>query len=271
MLPDLGTEVPETSIKLLAMAQAMVLSGKVQTEELRSTQTFLTLVAVRKAVLLPEHQLCTQVTASRTLVVVLVARVVQKAVNTLEARANTTASQPTMEDYPPTSYRSSSHASTSYRQGSHSTRRSSTSASGPSHSYASPSRRHRAYETGSNISSSTVTHPSAYDDSRATHTWHPPPRYQSSEASRHTHRSDAPSAGSRISYGRSAYGPHCSVPSDGSLLPPCHVHGYPPPPRPVLRARQGGNFSFIYSVMENVEDDSDVDHFAWNCTELLDF
>ena len=170
--------------------------------------------------------------------------------------------QPTMEEYPPFSCRNSMYASTSSRQGSHSTRHSSTFASGPSHGYASPSRSHRTYETGSNVSSSTVTHPFAYDDSRATHIWYPPPRYNSSEASRRSRRSYAPPAESRTSYSRSAYGPHCSVASDGTLLPPCHVHGYPLPPTPVLRGTQGGSFSSIYSVMENVEDDSDVDHFA---------
>jgi hypothetical protein len=138
--------------------------------------------------------------------------------------------QPTMEGYLPTPSHSFMYSSLSSREKSSSTRRYSAMDLGPMYGYASLSRSQRTHETPSNVSSSTVTHPSAYDTSGMTHTWHPPRRYQATEASHRSRRSAAPSVESRTSYGQSFFGTHCSVSSCGTPLPPCSVHGYPPPP-----------------------------------------
>jgi len=158
------------------------------------------------------------------------------------------------ERYPPTLPSSSSH------QSSRSARSSRTYDSGPTYSYIPSSRRESASELASNVSSSTVTHPFAYDNTRVTHTWHPPPRYQFSEASHRSRRSAAPSPDSRASYRQAATGAYRSVSSSRTPLPPSPVYRYPPPPTPVLRGRSGGRFSSISSAMEDPAYDSDVEH-----------
>lgn len=161
----------------------------------------------------------------------------------------------TSEGYPPTIPSFSSH------QYSRSSRNSRTFESGPTYSYVPPSRSERASEVNSDISSSSVTHPFAYDDSGRTHTWHPPPRYQSSESSHRSRRSTAPSSDSRVSNGQAATGACRSVASSRTPFPPRRVHGYsPPPPTPVLRGRSRSNFSSIYSAMEDTAYDSNVEH-----------
>lgn len=159
------------------------------------------------------------------------------------------------EGYPP-----SFHSTSSYQQ-SRSTRSSRTYDSGSTYSYVPPSRSGVASETASDVSSSTATHPFAYDDSGMTHTWHPPPRYQFSEASHRSRRSDAPSPDSRTTYGQTRAGTYRSAASSRTPLPPRSTHGYPPPPpTPVLYGRSRRSFSSSSSVMEDAAYDSDVEH-----------
>lgn len=160
--------------------------------------------------------------------------------------------QSVFEVYPQTPW-----SSNSSRQQSHSSR---TFDSGPTYRYVPTTRSGMAPEVASNVSSSSVAHPFAYDASGRTHTWHPPPRYQFSESSRRSRRPDAPSPDSRASYGRAAAGAHRSVASSRTPLPQRSVYGYPPPPTPVLHGRSGETFSSISSRMEDSAYDSDVEH-----------
>lgn len=164
-------------------------------------------------------------------------------------------SQRASEGIPP------SFPSSSTYQRSWSSRSSRTFDSGPTYSYVPSSRRDMASEAASDVSSSSVTHPFAYDDSGRTHTWHTPPRYQNYEANRRSRRSDAPSAESTASYGQTGARAYRSVASSRTRLPPRSAYRYPrPPPTPVLRGRSGGHFSSISSAMEDAAYDSDVEH-----------
>jgi len=160
--------------------------------------------------------------------------------------------QSVFEVYPQTP-----RSSNSSRQQSHSSR---VFDSGPTYRYVPTTRSGMAPEVASNVSSSSVAHPFASDDSGRTHTWHPPPRYQFSETSRRSRRSDAPSPDSRASYDRAAAGAHRSVASSRTPLPQRSVYGYPPPPTPVLHGRPGETFYSISSRMEDSAYDSDVEH-----------
>ena len=138
--------------------------------------------------------------------------------------------------------------STSSREHSHSSR---TFDSGPTYRYVPPTRGgEREPEVESNISSSSIIHPFAYDDSGRTRARHPPSRYQVSETSRRSRRSDAPPPESRAYYGQAVAGAYRCLASSRTTLPHRSVYGYPPPPTPVLRGRLGGNFSSISSDME---------------------
>jgi hypothetical protein len=150
--------------------------------------------------------------------------------------------------------------STSCYQSSRSTRSSRAFDSGPTYSYVPPSRSRRTTEVASDVSSSSVTHPFAYDDSGRTHTWHPPPRYQTYEAGHRSRRFDEPSPESRAPYGQTGARAYRSVASSRHRLPPRPVHRYSPPPTPVLRGSSAGQFSSISSVMEDAAYDSDVEH-----------
>lgn len=163
-------------------------------------------------------------------------------------------SQRVLEEYPPT------RLSTSSYQSSRSARSSRAFDSGPTYSYVPPTRRRAATEIASDVSSSSVTHPFAHDDSGRTHTWHPPPRYQNYEASHRARRSAAHSPDSRVSYGQLSSGAYRSVASSRTRSAPRAVHRYSRPPTPVLRGRSGGHFSSISSVMDDAAYDSDVDH-----------
>lgn len=134
------------------------------------------------------------------------------------------------------SYASSFPSSSSY-QHSRSSRSSRTFDSGLTYSYVPSSRRGMASEVASDVSSSTVTHPFAYDDSGRTHTWHPPPRYQYSESSHHSRRSARPSPHSRVSHGQASSGTYRSVASSRTSPPPRPVHRYSPPPTAVLQGK----------------------------------
>ena len=156
------------------------------------------------------------------------------------------------EGYPPTLPRS-----TSSHQHSHSSR---TFDSGPTYRYVPSTRSEMATGGASNLSSSSVTHPFAYDSSGRTHTWHPSPHYQFSDSSHRSRRSAAPSPEPRASYGQAGAGAYRSMASSRMRLPRGSVGGYSPPPTPMLRGRSGGNFSSISSAMEDTADDSDVEH-----------
>ncbi|KAM0706150.1 hypothetical protein Q7P35_006699 [Cladosporium inversicolor] len=148
------------------------------------------------------------------------------------------------EGYPPTLPSTSSRSS----------RRSHTFDSGPTYTYLPPSGSGMVFEVASNISSSSVTHPFAYDYSSMTRTWHPTPRYQFSETSHRAHRSDAPSPESRASHGQtstSAYRSAASGRSRRTSHPSYSVCGCPPPSMPVLRCKSGGNFFSNSSAMED--------------------
>lgn len=132
--------------------------------------------------------------------------------------------------------------------------------SGPTYRYVPRTRGEVVPEVASNVSSSSIAHPFAYDDSGRTHTWHPPPRYQFSETGRRSRRSDAPSPDFRASHGQAAAGTYRSMASGGTRLPQRSVYGYPPLPTTVLLGRSGGNFSSISSHMEDAAYDSDVEH-----------
>jgi len=74
--------------------------------------------------------------------------------------------------YPPTLPNNSGYG-TGSRHDSRGTRRSCTLNSGPAYGYISSSRSQMAPDMASRVSSSTVTHPFAYDAAGVTHTWHP--------------------------------------------------------------------------------------------------
>ena len=154
-------------------------------------------------------------------------------------------------------------SSNSSRQHSHSFR---TFDSGSMYRYVPTTRGETAPETASNVSSSSVAHPLAYDEPGRTHTRRPSPRYQFSETetSRRSRRSDAPSPDSRASRGEAMAGAYCSVASSRNPLRQRSVSGYLPPPTLVLRGRSRGNFSPISSDMEDAAYDAGVEHpFSW--------
>lgn len=146
---------------------------------------------------------------------------------------------------------------TSSRQHSHSSRNFD---SGPTYRYVPPTRSEMSAGGASNVSSSSVTHPFAYDSSGRTHTWHPPPHHLFPDSSHRSRRSAAPSPEPRASYGQAGAGAYRSMASSRTRLPRGSGYGSSPSPTPVLRGRSGGNFSFISSAMEDAAYDSDVEH-----------
>lgn len=156
------------------------------------------------------------------------------------------------EGYPPTV-----PPSTSSCQHSHSSR---TFDSRLTYRYVPPTRSEMSAGGASSVSSSSVTHPFAYDSSGRTHTWHPKPHYQFSDSSHRSRRSAAPSPEPRASYGEAGAGAYRSTASSRTGFPRGSVDGYSPPPTPVLRGRSGGNFSSISSAMEDTAYDSDIEH-----------
>lgn len=181
MPPTPDKEPPDEPLVLLGMVLATVLHKTVWTE------------AGRGAELQPEHS-----TVDPDHIISKTGRRPRRQ-RDADIRGRSTApvsrrGQPVIKRYSPALPSISSY------QYSRSTRSSRTFESGPTYSYIPSSRRGPSSELSLNISSSTVTHPFAYDDSGMTHTWHPPPWFQFSEASHRSRRSDAPFPDSRASY-----------------------------------------------------------------------